>query len=88
MHTWGNPQFINLNLKPIKPMNTYKIKYRTVLNYLKGKRYQSRTITASNPATAEIEACKAIEGNRASLSKQIYDVQVWLNGKEVTSGCQ
>jgi hypothetical protein len=69
-------------------MNTYKIKYLTVLNYWKGKRYQSTNIIAPDPATAEIEACKVIEGNRSSLSKQIYDVQVWLNGKEVTAGCQ
>jgi len=69
-------------------MNIYKIKYLTVLNYWKGKRYQSRNITAPDPATAEIEACKIIEGDRSSLSKQIYDVQVWLNGKEVTAGCQ
>ena len=68
-------------------MNTYKIKYLTVLNYWKGKRYQSKNITAPDPATAEIEACKIIEGDRSSLSKQIYDVQVWLNGKEVTAGC-
>ena len=67
-------------------MNNYKIKYLTLLNYLKGKRYQSTNIIASDPATAEIEACKAIEGDGGSLSKQVYDVQVWLNGKKVTAG--
>jgi len=69
-------------------MNNYKIKYRTVLNYWKGKRYQSTNIIAPDPATAEIEACKLIEGDGGSLSKEIYDVQVWLDGKEVTAGCQ
>ena len=67
-------------------MNNYKIKYLTVLNYWKGKRYQSTNITAPDPATAEIEACKTIEGDRKGLAKQVYDVQVWLNGKKVTAG--
>ena len=69
-------------------MNNYKIKYLTVLNYWKGKRYQSTNIIAPDPATAEIEACKLIEGGGGSLSKEIYDVQVWLDGKDVTAGCQ
>ena len=68
-------------------MNNYKIKYLTVLNYWKGKRYQSTNIIAPDPATAEIEAVKIIEGDRSSLSKQIYDVQVWLDGQKVTVGC-
>ena len=67
-------------------MNNYKIKYLTVLNYLKGKRYQSTHIIAPDPATAEMEACKVIEGDGEGLAKQVYDVQVWLNGKEVTAG--
>ena len=69
-------------------MNNYKIKYLTVLNYWKGKRYQATNIIAPDPATAETEACKIIEGNRSSLSKQIHDVQVWLDGKKVTAGCE
>jgi hypothetical protein len=69
-------------------MNNYKIKYLTVLNYWKGKRYQSTHVIAPDPATAEIEACKLIEGDGGSLSKEVYDVQVWLDGKEVTAGCQ
>jgi hypothetical protein len=69
-------------------MNNYKIKYLTVLNYWKGKRYQSTNIIAQDPATAEIEAVKIIEGDRCGLSKQVYDVQVWLDGKEVTAGCE
>lgn len=67
-------------------MNNYKIKYLTVLSYWKGKRYQFTNIIASDPATAEIEACKIIEGDGGSLAKQVYDVQVWLNGKDVTAG--
>ena len=67
-------------------MNNYKIKYLTVLNYLNGKRYQSTHIIAPDPATAEIEACKIIEGDGEGLAKQVYDVQVWLNGKKVTAG--
>ena len=67
-------------------MNNYKIKYLTVLNYWKGKRYQSTNIIAPDPATAEIEAVKIIEGDRCGLSKQVYDVQVWLDGKKVTVG--
>ena len=67
-------------------MRNYKIKYLTVLNYLNGKRYQSTNIIAPDPATAEIEACKIIEGDGKGLAKYVYDVQVWLNGKEVTAG--
>lgn len=69
-------------------MRNYKIKYLTTLNYWKGKQYQSTNIIATDPATAEIEACKILEGEGGSLSNQIYDVQVWLNGKDVTAGCQ
>ena len=69
-------------------MNNYKIKYLTVLNYWKGKRYQSTNIIAPDPATAEIEAVKIIEGDGGSLSKEVYDVQVWLDGKKVTTGCE
>jgi hypothetical protein len=69
-------------------MNNYKIKYLTVLNHWKGKRYQSANIIAPDPATAEVEACKIIEGEGGGLSKQVYDVQVWLDGKDVTAGCQ
>jgi hypothetical protein len=69
-------------------MHNYKIKYLTVLNYWKGKRYQSTNIIAPDPATAEIEACKIIEGDRCGLSKQVYDIEVWLDGKKVTAGCE
>jgi len=69
-------------------MNNYKIKYLTVLNYWKDKRYQSTNIIAPDPATAEIEAVKIIEGDRCGLSKQVYDIQVWLDGKKVTVGCE
>ena len=69
-------------------MNNCKIKYLTVLNYWKGKRYQSTNIIAPDPATAEIEAVKIIEGDGGSLSKEVYDVQVWLDGKKVTAGCE
>ena len=59
-------------------MKTYKVKYKSVLDYWRGKNYKSLLVLAENETDAEFKAVETIgfDEEKAPLSKQTYDIKV------------